>query len=537
MNPSMEIARRIRALRRRMVLTRFMRSAVRASLFFLGVLVALTGAAWWTGAFKPDLAQIPFVLAWPFAAGAAGALLVTLLRFPSSERAAALADRVGATNDRLLTALRFLEKGAPTEFEKLAVAEAAAWMKGRDLRPLVPVRPPRETPWLAVPLAMLALLWWGAFQDAAERARRVSEETAVVAATVTQLDRIASQLGERANPEREAELRRIAERLRQSAAHLRAEAAAGNDARKAALRKLATLEDLVRQLRRPEAATPAELQALAGALAKHDSTREAGLDIQNDRLADAAKKLADSAKHQTPDTQAAEQTLRQALDHLAARRDEVSRQVEDLQRAAAGGGPGEVLKEIAGLLDELQRSGALAKGVAKPGRPDAARQPMKDADLKKLLGALQDMKALQQDGAGPGATPDGGAEPPESAIAMLDFHPPDNAPDGEGSIRAPTGRPGDERDSGTTADPFGPGSTTPDDSRRKEQLSGQLAEGESLAALIPAAAGGDEKAARRYRELFEAAAANAADAVEQEAIPLGARFLIRRYFEAIRPAD
>ena len=40
---------------------------------------------------------------------------------------------------------------------------------------------------------------------------------------------------------------------------------------------------------------------------------------------------------------------------------------------------------------------------------------------------------------------------------------------------------------------------------------------------------------RRYRELYDAASFAAEDAVTQENIPLGARFLIRRYFQAIRP--
>ena len=51
---------------------------------------------------------------------------------------------------------------------------------------------------------------------------------------------------------------------------------------------------------------------------------------------------------------------------------------------------------------------------------------------------------------------------------------------------------------------------------------------------MPSAAAGDAKATRRYKELTEAAASAAEDAVMQETIPLGARFLIKRYFDAIR---
>ena len=70
---------------------------------------------------------------------------------------------------------------------------------------------------------------------------------------------------------------------------------------------------------------------------------------------------------------------------------------------------------------------------------------------------------------------------------------------------------------------------------QRDSLSGKFGEGESLSALIPTAAAGGEKATRRYKQLYDAAASDAEDAVIQENIPLGSRFLIKRYFEAIRP--
>jgi len=67
-------------------------------------------------------------------------------------------------------------------------------------------------------------------------------------------------------------------------------------------------------------------------------------------------------------------------------------------------------------------------------------------------------------------------------------------------------------------------------------VKGQLSEGESLSMMLPAV-GDKSKAARRYKELYEAAAGAAENAVEQENIPLGSRFLIKRYFESIRPQE
>lgn len=534
MKPATEIARILRSLRWRMVIGDFLRDTVRAALFFLAGLVLLTAATWWRGAFRPEPVQFPLVLAWPLVLGAVAGLVIALVRFPGLARVAQVVDRAGATKDRLVTALSFSKRSGASELECLAVAEITGYARGRDLRPFLPIRLPRETPWLAVPVAMLALLWWDAMGAAATRDQRATEETAAIAGTAAQLDRLASQFDKNPDSAKEQELRRIAERLKQSAEQMRAEAASGGDAQKAALRELAMLEELVRQLRQPEAATPEELKALAAAMMKHEQTREAGKDIQGGNLAGAAKKLEDAAAR--PDEPSADEVgreLKQAIDHLAQQREQASRQIEKLQREAAQGGRGEVLKQIANLLNELQpQSQTATKGAGGKG----AGKRMTDDDLKKLLGALQDLKNQQQGGGAGGAEPRDGEPGSEGPIAMLDFGQRGNAAGDPGdALNTPTGMPGTDADKGTSGDPFGKKGDDARDAARKEQLSGRLAEGETLSALIPSAAAGDEKAARRYKELYEAAAGYAEDAVTQEELPLGARFLIKRYFEAIRP--
>jgi hypothetical protein len=87
--------------------------------------------------------------------------------------------------------------------------------------------------------------------------------------------------------------------------------------------------------------------------------------------------------------------------------------------------------------------------------------------------------------------------------------------------------------SGLQRRPFG-GKSEPQDKGGELALKGQLGQGETLSTMLPSAAD-NSKAARRYKELVEAAAASAEDAVEQEDIPLGSRFLVKRYFESIRP--
>ena len=104
-----------------------------------------------------------------------------------------------------------------------------------------------------------------------------------------------------------------------------------------------------------------------------------------------------------------------------------------------------------------------------------------------------------------------------------------------GDANEPSGRPGSENDFGTTDTPFG-AKNDPPGKGGDVALKGQLADGESLSIMLPTA-GDTTKAARRYKELYEAMAPVAENAVEQENIPLGSRFFIKRYFESIRPRE
>jgi hypothetical protein len=387
---------------------------------------------------------------------------------------------------------------------------------------------------------MLALLWWSAFNAAAIKDARAAQETAAISETAKQLEHVAKLIDTQASENHEEKLKLIADRLRQSAEQMRAEAADGKDAHKAALRELANLEGLVKQLRRPNAATPEEVKALADALAKHEQTRDAAKDLAVGNLAEAAKQLAQVAEDK-PTAEQVNETLKQALDHLAERREEVSKQIEKLQQAGEGGRQ-DLLKQIADALNDLAQQG---KGIARDGKgaPKGDQKKMTDDDLRRLLGALEGLKDQQQR---QGDAPQGGQPQPgepkegepngDGKVAMLNFSSSER-PGGmpEDSINSPSGKPGNDKDKDTTKDPFGAKSTAAKDAARKEQDAGQLGAGESLSVLIPSAAAGDEKATRRYRELYDAAAFAAEDAVTQENIPLGARFLIRRYFQAIRP--
>ncbi len=468
------------------------------------------------------------MLAWPFVLGAIAGIVVALLRRPTLRRVAEIMDALGDTRDRLLTALDFSDLERASDIELLAMREAGEFVRSRDFRPLLPIRPPEELRWLVVPLMTLAMLWWDGLRSASERDARIATATAEVAGAVKQLETLAEKLAAKAADDEHA--KRLAEHLRQSAAQIRAEAHEGGEAQKAALREMAKLEELVKELRRPEAATPGELGALADALAKHELTKDAAKDIQQGSLSAAAKKLADAAKNEDAAAQA-QRAIQQALDHLAQQKEPLSKQLEQLrQQAQQGGERQQLLQQLSEMLNDLQKQEKLAQQQG--GKQQSGGKQMTDDDLKKLLGALQRMKDQQQ---GDGQPQQGEGDPQgDSPVSMLSFGKPDKNGGDDGAPHQPSGQPGSDKDKGTTESPFGKQNAANNDPDVRDQLSGKLAEGESLSALIPTT-DGNAKAARRYKELYNAAASAAEDAVTQENIPLGSRFLIKRYFEAIRP--
>lgn len=534
-----DVAPILRALRRRIFVREFLRSSARATLMFFTLLVALTGLQWGFGQLRPNLHGLPYMLTWPFVAGAIGGFVLAWLRRPTLRDTASLVDRLGGTRDRLLTAYDFSDKPEVSGLEALAAAESAQFAQRHDFRALLPIRPPEELRWLVVPLTTLAMLWWSGLREMEEQRQRVAAARSATADTVKNLETLAERFRQRGADDK---AREIAEQLKKSIAQVRAEAEGGRDAQKAALRELAVLEQLVKELRQPEAPTPAELAALAGALEKQEGTKDAAKEIRQGNLSEAAKKLEAAAKDE-PTAQRAEEAIKEAVDHLAQRNEQLSKQLEQLhQQAQEKGYTGtdrqELLRQLSEMLNEMQPKDQMNEGPQnnnKGGKMGGSGRPMTDKELKEMLSTLQQMKAQQQGADGQEQVEGGQGEggPGKTTIRAFSEQHRDDQP-GEPDATIPSGRPGSEKDKGTTLTPFGKQGTEAEP-QKQEQITGQLGEGESLSTLMPSAAKGDAKATRRYKELTDSAAAAAADAVTQENIPLGARFLIRRYFEAIRP--
>ena len=536
------------------MLSNYFRWSARWTLFFFTVLVGVFAWDWAAGRLRVSAEWLPALavctLIAPFAGGMLCGGLMALIFPPSLRQAARTADRLWNTRDRFVTALDFLARKSLTDFEVLALAECAEFA-GKEKR-TAPIAAPVELRWAVVPMVMLGLLTWDSLRHESALQSLVDKATLATAGTVKQLESLAQQLERKSAAEDEA--RKLAERLRQAAEQLRAEAKEGRDGEKAALAELSKLEQLVKEMRQQHAATPDELNALADALATQEQTKDAAAEMQRGNFAEAAKKLDEAAKDPAAAEQA-QKSLERALEHLSEQKEQLSKQTEQLRdnarQAAASGQRQELLQQLAQALNELQKQNKLSQGKGgkegekqkqqKQSQAQGGGKEMTDEELKKMLGALQNMKNNDNPADGDGEPQPSDDQNGEGEIRISNFggkNPgstqPGNEEKGE---QFPTGQPGDKDEKGTTKDPFGQQQTAAADGAKENQATGLLGTGESLSAMVPNAPGADEKSKRRYRELYQAATADAEAAVVQESIPLGARFLIKRYFESIRPKE
>ncbi len=473
----------------------------------------------------------------PILIGAGGAVFILtcidlMLRRRSLHEVAALIDRAGKTRDRFVSALAFTnESPSSSPMCEMAGQECRAFIGRSDFRPLVPVQPPRIGAWLVIPAVSLLMLQWefGLMRSAQEA--EAAKAQAAVAGTIEEIEQLRKET-ERADDKPAAnELKSLAEEMKRSAERLRAQTDS-EEAKKAALRELSTLESMVKEVQR-QPSPQDEMKELARALAPVPGMKDVLSALDQNNLAAAAQAL-EKAQKSVGDKQPGaneEQTreaLQQAMERLAQQR-QLSEALQKFfeQVRKPGGQSGMTAQAMQQLREMIQR-------MMRQGSEGQSGGEQTQMTLQQLIAALQNLKF----GDGQNQPPQGSGAPPggEPQIAWQMFGPSSQQGNPQtGEAKDPSGRPGSERDFGTTDSPFGD-RTDPVEKGADGALKGQLGEGESLSMTMPAAGDGS-KTSRRYQELYEAMAPAAENAVEQENIPLGSRFFIKRYFESIRPAE
>jgi chemotaxis protein histidine kinase CheA len=475
------------------------------------------------------------------------ALLITLIRmavgWPTLRQTAAILDARAQTRDRFQTALDFSALAERSPLQELALAECLRFARGFAVRPWTPLRLPPSVRWVIAPLLALALLVWydGAF------AHRKPPRTALDEAVdqrAAALEKIAAKLRENPAASKSPELDKIAEEMKKGAERLKAAAASDDEKRKAALRELSSLEAMLNALKaaQNQMASPAELAALAAALESNEQSRQAAEALKAGQLAQAAselEKLLEQLKKQGDPKETLQQLARSMQEQAAKltekEKSEIARQMQEAAQGAQSGQPQLSQQALQRLAELLRKAGR--QGGSRPqggGSQAGAGKPLTERQLQDLITALENMKEGMRAGDGSGGKP-GEAPGQGMSLAIIESFSKKSGDPSAGQL--PSGQPGSERDEGHNDKIYA--DKAPDPAKVQgpaRRLEGLLGQGESLQQFL-GAAGDASKSSQSYRELYEAMAPAAQDAVEQEEIPLGSRPFIRRYFENIRPRE
>lgn len=527
--PIDDVLQSLRAIRQRMLAQTFLLTLGRGLLILGAFLVIAAAIRRWLFQLPPWDTTFALISA-GIAVG--GILIATLAQRKSLPQAAQTIDRLGSTHDRFVTALAFEGEKQP-ELQQRALQECAAYIAKGNFARLIRLRWPRELNYLIVPAVALGLLIWESRISFAARDLAAAEGQATVEDTIKRLEELARQ-AEKANEQSKSEdLKRIAEELKRSAEKLRAEAKDAESAEKAELRELSALEQLVQDMQKqPAGPTEEERKELAKALEKNEETKESANSLEKGDLAKAAEQLENAMKElqEAGDERTKEEiekALQEAVERLAQQK-ELSEALQKLaqqmkqqqQQGQQGQAQQQMSKELAEMLKKLQ---------PQPGKSNQQNQ-QNSQDMKNLLAALQNLKF------GEGQNQAEGQNQPGGGMVMMESFSKNPSADGsDGNPMLPSGQAGSEKDTGTTENPFGKEGEAGKDGAANS-LKGRLADGETMQQFLPSA-GDTTKSQRRYKELYEAMAPAAEDAVVQENIPLGSRFLIKRYFESIRPRE
>jgi hypothetical protein len=535
------LERQLSLARRRLLAQRFVDwlcacvLAGEALLLALGALNFLRGGApfnvWWLG----------FLLA----AAVLAALLGTAAGWRNLTSTAETIDARGQTHDRFHTALAFSGRTPRSPFEELTLAECTRFIESFPTRRWTPIRVPRAARFFAVPALALALLCWHASLHLGEPPADPVLDAAI-ARRAADLAALAAKLRQADTAGKTPELDRLAAELKKSAERLKdtkGEDAA--DKMKGALGELSSLEAMLAAMKQAAAeqkASPAELAALSAALAANPQTQDAAKSLQAGKLEQAAAQMEQLLQQLEKQGNAAQalQQLAQSLQEQAAKltaaeKNQVAQQMQQAAQAAQAGDntlSEQALQRLADLLKKLGQNGG-NQGGSGSSAAGASSHQMTQSDLQNLLNALENMKEkLPQPGGdnAPGSPQEGRSGAPSLALVESFAKNPGDSKAGD----TPSGMPGTGLEG--TSDKIFSAQPAPEAQHAgpATRLEGMLGDGQSLQELV-GASGDRSKASARYRDLYNAMAPAAQDAVEQEDIPLGSRFFIGRYFDNIRP--
>lgn len=522
---SSDVSAVIDRLVRRLRVVRALAYLVRAALVAAGLLcVALV----WDK-FHPLSAT-----AWQVLLVAAGLVVLVwtssaVVRRVSRVAAARVADVRLGLEDRLSSACEFSLLTHPTRFMRAHITETVGHLDRVVPADAVPFRLPRGLPLVAVAVVVMGLLLL--LPGFSERASAVPEPGPAPLPTLRFAgERTVEDLTARLDLDGDRELAEVMRHLKQLYAKIRA----GELSREEALSRAGEVEARLDEVERKRTGgrtahtwrreLEKSLAAKGTTLTEHPATAAVGramAGLNLDEASEASRSLAGAVSATPPTltltpeqskavaklmTRAAGKEKR-TLDVLSRHMDAAARalSLKDLQGLAAN------LEKMAQELRKLEGELEKLKGLARM-----------DEEVEELKGVVS---ALRRDAAGRwvfGPTGGDGQAMGYFRLQGVDL------PKSDGNEAQP-GVGDTARGPGTGGDP-----TRIDATRKPRALPGVWGDGVSLVEIVKGAAS-DGVATAAYRDVADAAATFAENAVHNEDIPLGYRFYIKRYFQLIRP--
>lgn len=429
-------------------------------------------------------ASLFIAMAWVLAGPALGAL-AGLARGRSHRTAAAAVDGHYELKDRAVSAVDFVGRSQPGPIHELQVADADLHLRGLDPRRVVPLRVPATLPVGAVAAAVaLGLLFWP--RPSAVQARPAAPLEPVVAAA-EQAEETLEELAEAANRDNDPKLKELVRKLSDAIDQMKQP---GVDV-KEALAKLSEMQAAIaeQQARFNVGLVDNYMQSLGEALASSQALDGAGQSLQLGKYEKAADQL----------EQADPQFDRKEIKNLKEKLARAAKEMQDANLADLSA----ATTELAAALDSDGSVQSALKKLSNLARAQGRRKRINDL-LTLSNNNLSECKSNCNKSGGLRIRKKSKRDTPSSAWN-----------------RGISGNVDGQR-------------TSLDSERKRDQVKGQMGEGDSETETshMPE---GKQAAARKYSEQYQKYRRLSEAALNSEPIPLGHRQTIRRYFELIRP--
>jgi hypothetical protein len=454
----------------------------------------------------------------------AGAALAWLRR-TDWQAAARAVDQTCDLKDCTVSALDFADRTEVTTFHELTQRDAIRYVEAVEPRRAAPLCVPGTAPW-AIAALVLALLVLPQSAPPPAPAAAPSEPPQAVVDEADKIEKYAAELAKLAEAEQHPGLKKLAEEMKKSAEQLRQP---GVDTR-AAMARISELQKMLAGIKAElnTQLVEGQLKDLGGALREAPRTEQAGKALQDARLAQAAQLLEDLAKDKgdskdpqkaksDPGNRAAGEKVERVAKQISGKK------LERLSQAAE--------KIAEGLKGDDQKMQQGARDLADEVRQQERRQRINEL-LAREDRRLQDCKSNCEKNNILSHNQKPGAPKSSSTPQVASARPqPDRAGGKDGNAsgqrdksssrhkdgsQPQRGKPGNDRkDAAGSANP-GPAETEAGDAP------GDARAGTARRSLPP-------EVYRRSRQLAEAM-------IDNEAIPLGYRETIRKYFELLRPS-